>query len=117
MHYQRILAKYPKVCEPSHLMSLFQITFCNHLNDLSKKRTRLAEVPDGLDALPDIEDSLGWSEICRVITEAPPDVRRALKLLYVRGGKYADPEKRLGERLVTRVREYLCQTQYAGRIK
>jgi len=114
MHYQRILDKYPRVANPAHLMRLFQITFANHLNDLSKFKTRAAEIPVGLEGTSELYCVDGWAEVLRVIIEAPPEIRRALEILVLKPGAISDTSKRLGSNLMAAVHEYLSNPEYVG---
>lgn len=40
--YMIVRRKYPNAVDPPHIMRLFQVTFINHVNDLSKYQSRMA---------------------------------------------------------------------------
>lgn len=40
LHFYRVAQKYRDVKTAAHIMSLFKVTYTNHLHDLSKNRTR-----------------------------------------------------------------------------
>ena len=44
LHFFRVARKYDNVRSPAHIMSLFKVTYTNHIHDLSKKRTK--ELPE-----------------------------------------------------------------------
>lgn len=44
--YAVVRQKYPKAIDPPHIMRLFQITFLNHIHDLSKYQTRMLTIVD-----------------------------------------------------------------------
>jgi len=106
LHYLRVLRKYQEVRNPAHLMALFKVTFCNHLNDLSNRKTWCTEC-NGIDEFAEVLFSEGWGEILKVIADAPPEIKRALHVLIIKPGRYAKPSKRLGKNLMRAVRQYL----------
>lgn len=45
MCYYRVLDRYQDVHDKPHVMRLFQVTYINHIHDLSKKKTKQLDVP------------------------------------------------------------------------
>ena len=81
MHYARLCARYPNVTERKHMMSLFQVTFLNHINSLSVARTRENEA-----SLELLRNLAGFSEpegatFQALVAQAPPPVRRLIELI------------------------------------
>lgn len=93
-HYYLILARYPKVKDRPHIMSLFQLTFNNHINDLSRHRSGHPEILECALGNPKSDDAnsefamspfarLQGSEpshetICLIAATAPEPVRKVL---------------------------------------
>jgi hypothetical protein len=46
MLYAMVRQRYPDAVDPPHIMRLFQITFLNHIHDLSKHQSRMAALID-----------------------------------------------------------------------
>jgi hypothetical protein len=46
MMYALVVQRYPQAKDPPHIMRLFQITFLNHIHDLSKHQSRMAALVD-----------------------------------------------------------------------
>jgi hypothetical protein len=46
MMYALVVQRYPQAKDPPHIMRLFQITFLNHIHDLSKHQSRMAALID-----------------------------------------------------------------------
>jgi hypothetical protein len=85
------------------MMRLFQITFTNHLNDISKKRTRQVDVAissitrENSDSTDFMERCGGVEESSLVLALAPVQVKAAL-------GVYCNPKNAKALRSVHRVR-------------
>jgi hypothetical protein len=45
LHYHRVATKYAHVKDRPHIMRLFQITFINHVHDLSKRKGKQIDLP------------------------------------------------------------------------
>lgn len=87
--YYRVSNKYPDVTEPRHLMRLFQVSFNNHINTLSKKRTRVPLLCASDLCTTHTDESKFWDavldhadpqELSVMLHNAPPLVRQALSL-------------------------------------
>lgn len=122
-HWLRIVEKYPQATEQAHKMRLFQITFINYLNDLSKYRTRQPDVLFSDVALPDADfaDDLNFIErlsptVDEEVTlnvkamQAPPHIRAFLKALHTEEGfcAFAKPYRRRKYSRET-TNEHLCK--------
>ena len=85
----KIKQRYPKVTEPRHFMALLQITFCNHVTNLAKARSRYRNMRDILAvdaALPDAE-VCSDAALLTLCAEAPEQIGRAIRGLVQADGK------------------------------
>lgn len=88
MHYWRVRRKYPDITKRAHIMRLFQITYINHIHDLSTKRTRTIEVllDDSQWQYMESKTDHDLNTIQIMLTQAPPLIRRVLALLTTEEG-------------------------------
>lgn len=92
MHYYRIVDRYEtrpgRVRSTRHIMSLFKITYVNHLHDLSKKYPKnifKVEVPID-DLTPEVFAQLSYHPPQELIAFAPPLVKLTLTVLMTTAG-------------------------------
>lgn len=97
LHYWRIVRKYPAITSPRpttsarrHIMSLFQRTYINHINDLANRRTRQPEwvvadlAPEAVDETSYLEGVTADAEVGVEqinLAGAPDAVRQLLRAL------------------------------------
>lgn len=79
-HWARIVHRYEvmpnRIRSRKHLMGLFKITFINHVNDLSKRKSRMVEVAFD-DLPPAVTARMQYSAAQDLIGLAPPLVKLA----------------------------------------
>jgi len=84
--FRHILASYPLVSEPSHIMALFKVAMQNEFNDKAKYKQRKQAVEISLESMisEDMKliDSLGENNnegyLRLILSELPPEVRTVL---------------------------------------
>lgn len=98
LHWRRVVQHYPDVVDRPHIMSLFKITYINHIHDLAKRRDRLPEVRLLDTAAPGttltesdlwdriLVDEQELSEFDVLISQAPDPIRKVLALLTSEDG-------------------------------
>jgi hypothetical protein len=109
--YARLVKRYPDVKDAPHMMRLFQTSFKNHIHDIAKKRTRIAQVMLESDVGTSIEvivDGREHSlpETSVLLAKMPPVLRDVLKAFAsekLRGVK----RHRLNHRETTN--EFVCR--------
>jgi hypothetical protein len=92
--FRHVLASYPLITEPAHIMSLFQRTMINEYHDKAKYKQRKYRAEISLEYLLDEDlkliDTLGEESnegyLKVLLSELPPEVRAVLKV-------FNDPEK------------------------
>jgi len=85
--FRHILASYPLVSEPSHIMALFKVAMQNEFNDKAKYKQRKQAAEISLESMigEDLKliDSLGENNnegyLRVILSELPPEVRVALE--------------------------------------
>ena len=86
MVYYRIADHYRgKIKSRSHIMSLFQISFMNHIHNLAKKKTRLTEVP--IDDYMSVLIGSSVEDVSLLQMSLPKEVRSLLKQLTTTRGQ------------------------------
>lgn len=87
--WARVVKKYPRAKDKPHLMALFMRSYTNHINTLSKSRTRerdavKAMIDTSLIIEPITDD--GFGHLAAKIATAPPAIQNLLRALATEHG-------------------------------
>jgi len=88
--FRHVLASYPLIIEPKHLMALFKMTMINEYHDKSKIRSKRAAaevsfetlVGDDMTLLETLGENNNEGYLRLLLNELPPEVRMALDAFH-----------------------------------